>query len=148
MLLLGFGEPEMRRRLAGQAGDRVRVGAAPNRLQIGEVGQRLAHGQAPVARQLIDRGPRITREHLGEGDRIAAGWPQAAGQVKVGLGDVRIEVAAGPLADHGRRRFGTGQYPHEVGGQRQMQDLGRPGDRFCPPVESGAAAVVPLISRE
>jgi hypothetical protein len=50
MLLLGLGEPEVCGRLAGQAGDRVRVGAAPNRLEIGEVSQRLAYGQAPVAR--------------------------------------------------------------------------------------------------
>ena len=44
MLLFGFGEPEVRGSLAGQAGDRVRVGTAPHRLEIGEVGQRLAHG--------------------------------------------------------------------------------------------------------
>ena len=48
-LLLGCREPEAGSSPGGQAGDRVRVGAAPRGLQVGEVGQRLAHGQAPVA---------------------------------------------------------------------------------------------------
>ena len=74
----------------------MRVGAAPRGLQVGEVGQRLAHGQAPVAGQLVDRGPRGTGEHVGERDRLIAVWPQAAGQVEVGPGHVRVEVGAGP----------------------------------------------------
>ncbi len=80
MILFGSGEPEVRASLAGQAGDLVRVSAAPNRLEIGEVSQCLAHGQAPVVGPLIDRGPRVTRKHLGEGNRaitrVATGrWP-------------------------------------------------------------------------
>jgi hypothetical protein len=34
---------------------------------------------------------------------------------------------------------------YEVSGKRQMQDLGRPGDRFCAPMEGWAPAVAPLV---
>ncbi len=70
MLLLRFGEPEVRGSLARQAGHRVRVGTAPNRLEIGEVSERLAHGSALVVGSLIDRRARVTRQDLGEGDRV------------------------------------------------------------------------------
>ena len=144
-LLLGCREPEAGGSPGGQAGDPMRVGAAPRGLQVGEVGQRLAHGQAPVAGQLVDRGPRGAGEHVGEGEWLIAVWPQAAGQVEVGPGHVRVEVGPGPAADHGRRGLGTGQPAHQVGGQRQVQDLGRAGDHLRAQAESRAAPVVPFV---
>ena len=144
-LLLGCREPEAAGGPGGQAGDPVRVGTAPRGLQVGEVGQRLAHGQAPVTGQLIDRGPRRTRQHVGERDRLIAVRPQAAGQVEVGPRHLRIEIGPGPAADHGRRRPGTAQSAHQVSGQRQVQDLGRARNRLRGPAKSRAAPVMPLI---
>ena len=144
-LLFGFWEPEAGSGPGGQAGDPVRVGTAPRGLQVGEVGQRLAHGQASVAGQVVDRGPRGTGEHVGERDRLIAVRPHAAGQVEVGPGHVRIEVASGPLADHRRRGPGTAQPAHQVGGQCQVQDLSRAGDLLRGPAERRAAPVVPFV---
>jgi hypothetical protein len=56
------------------------------------------------------------------GDRVIIRWPHAAGQVEVRLGHIRVEVAAGPLLDHGGSSLGAGQPSYLVGSERQVQD--------------------------
>jgi hypothetical protein len=121
------------------------VEAALGGFEVGEVGQRLAHRQPTVAGLRPGGGTWVAGEHLGQGDRVVAGRPQAAGQVEVGFGHLRGEVGPGPVADHGGGRFGAGQAAGNISGERHVQHLGRRRDGFVPPMEGQAAPVVALV---